>query len=581
MSYINGFKIYDLSNYECILINDIISFKNLFLEKLEKDYLIFDTLGNEYKKDDIYKIEIRKKDAEYLMYNSLDFKNNSIDDNLSKKELSDKILNILNIESLLNKYLTSKKNLIQKSFKVCKEIKENSINLREEDNDDLKNFEQYFSKISNDNEEINKYINMIKHSINQIRDLSPQYEENINSIEQMLNQTIIEIEKSIKCNLKGKPSYNTEDIKELKNVFTEYNSTIKDKISRIINSQELSFNLEKKINEILIYGEKINFYINLGEIPKLYDNFMKNKKEELKRRAYFKYIYNNINDYLNSILSEEFEIRKNFFKSNIQFTNNFKIEKKTIEILNRFLDIEQEKIDKEFSDKINGNNINDSCFLNNDENIKENIFFDEDILKKLDNLKKYLNDIKEVIYSKNKQPKNNNDFELNKIDKENNINDKFKVEIEEIKNNLRSPILTELNKKNILDIIENKIIKNLSNDDKNIDDKKTKVSIASNSFNNDIYESDIFMSGNIAMFNKNENNRNESIKISKFFINTYAKFLWFYNKIFDYLSLYIQNPETKLRKEEPITLNNCIVEILNENKLLKENFTKLKDCITN
>ena len=580
MSYINGFKIYDLSNYECILINDIISFKNLFLEKLEKDYLIFDTLGNEYKKDDIYKIEIRKKDAEYLMYNSLDFKNNSIDDNLSKKELSDKILNILNIESLLNKYLTSKKNLIQKSFKVCKEIKENSINLREEDNDDLKNFEQYFSKISNDNEEINKYINMIKHSINQIRDLSPQYEENINSIEQMLNQTIIEIEKSIKCNLKGKPSYNTEDIKELKNVFTEYNSTIKDKISRIINSQELSFNLEKKINEILIYGEKINFYINLGEIPKLYDNFMKNKKEELKRRAYFKYIYNNINDYLNSILSEEFEIRKNFFKSNIQFTNNFKIEKKTIEILNRFLDIEQEKIDKEFSDKINGNNINDSCFLNNDENIKENNF-DEDILKKLDNLKNYLNDIKEVIYSKNKQPKNNNDFELNKIDKENNINDKFKVEIEEIKNNLRSPILTELNKKNILDIIENKIIKNLSNDDKNIDDKKTKVSIASNSFNNDIYESDIFMSGNIAMFNKNENNRNESIKISKFFINTYTKFLWFYNKIFDYLSLYIQNPETKLRKEEPYTLNNCIVEILNENKLLKEKFTKLKDCITN
>ena len=582
MSFFNGFKINDLSSFDCTLIKDIISLKNLLLEKLEKNCLILDTQGNEYKKDDIDKIETRKKDLEFIIYNGIDFISNSLNDNLSKKELSDKILKILNIESVLNKYLTSKKDKIKQSFKVCQEIQENCIILKEIDNYDLNNFEQYFSKISKDNEEIKKYINMIKQSINQIKELSPTYKENIDKIENLLNQTIIEIEKSLNYNLKGKAHYNTEDINELQKVFSDYNSHIREKILKIINEQTLTFNLESKINEILIYAEKINFYINLGQIPKMYDNFKKNLEKELKRRIYFKNTFSKINDFLNSILSEEFEIRKKFFKENMEISKNFKIDKKTIEILNRLIDIEEEKVEKELNDKISGNNIiieNKSISPNNDdENIKEKIVFDEDILKTLDDLQNYLNGVRVILDPKNKSSKKEENIELNKPkisgEKLNDINDKFSKEIKEIKIHLSDVSVPPEKQKVILGVIENKIIKNLYNSDNNIYDKKKNVSL--NSFNNDINESDIFMSGNDVMFNKDAKNYNNlASKVIDYFINTYSKFLFFYNKVYEYL--YLENHSSKLKKEEPFTLNKCLVDILNENRSLREKIQKIQE----
>ena len=584
MSFFNGFKINDLSSFDCTLIKDIISLKNLLLEKLEKNCLILDTQGNEYKKDDIDKIEIRKKDLEFIIYNGIDFISNSLNDNLSKKELSDKILKILNIESVLNKYLTSKKDKIKQSFKVCQEIQENCIILKEIDNYDLNNFEQYFSKISKDNEEIKKYINMIKQSTNQIKELSPTYKENIDKIENLLNQTIIELEKSLNYNLKGKAHYNTEDINELQKVFSDYNSHIREKILKIINEQTLTFNLESKINEILIYAEKINFYINLGQIPKMYDNFKKNLEKELKRRIYFKNTFSKINDFLNSILSEEFEIRKKFFKENMEISKNFKIDKKTIEILNRLIDIEEEKVEKELNDKISGNNIiieNKSISPNNDdENIKEKIVFDEDILKTLDDLQNYLNGVRVILVPKNKSSKKEENIELNKPkisgEKLNDINDKFSKEIEEIKIHLSDVSVPREKQKVILGVIENKIIKNLYNSDNNIYDKKKNVSL--NSFNNDINESDIFMSGNDVMFNKDAKNYNNlASKVIDYFINTYSKFLFFYNKVYEYLYLYLENHSSKLKKEEPFTLNKCLVDILNENRSLREKIQKIQE----
>ena len=584
MSFFNGFKINDLSSFDCTLIKDIISLKNLLLEKLEKNCLILDTQGNEYKKDDIDKIETRKKDLEFIIYNGIDFISNSLNDNLSKKELSDKILKILNIESVLNKYLTSKKDKIKQSFKVCQEIQENCIILKEIDNYDLNNFEQYFSKISKDNEEIKKYINMIKQSINQIKELSPTYKENIDKIENLLNQTIIEIEKSLNYNLKGKAHYNTEDINELQKVFSDYNSHIREKILKIINEQTLTFNLESKINEILIYAEKINFYINLGQIPKMYDNFKKNLEKELKRRIYFKNTFSKINDFLNSILSEEFEIRKNFFKKNMEISKNFKIDKKTIEILNRLIDIEEEKVEKELNDKISGNNIiieNKSISPNNDdENIKEKIVFDEDILKTLDDLQNYLNGVRVILDPENKSSKKKENIELNKPkisgEKLNDINDKFSKEIKEIKIHLSDVSVPPEKQKVILGVIENKIIKNLYNSDNNIYDKKKNVSL--NSFNNDINESDIFMSGNDVMFNKDAKNYNNlASKVIDYFINTYSKFLFFYNKVYEYLYLYLENHSSKLKKEEPFTLNKCLVDILNENRSLREKIQKIQE----
>ena len=584
MSFFNGFKINDLSSFDCTLIKDIISLKNLLLEKLEKNCLILDTQGNEYKKDDIDKIETRKKDLEFIIYNGIDFISNSLNDNLSKKELSDKILKILNIESVLNKYLTSKKDKIKQSFKVCQEIQENCIILKEIDNYDLNNFEQYFSKISKDNEEIKKYINMIKQSINQIKELSPTYKENIDKIENLLNQTIIELEKSLNYNLKGKAHYNTEDINELQKVFSDYNSHIREKILKIINEQTLTFNLESKINEILIYAEKINFYINLGQIPKMYDNFKKNLEKELKRRIYFKNTFSKINDFLNSILSEEFEIRKKFFKENMEISKNFKIDKKTIEILNRLIDIEEEKVEKELNDKISGNNIiieNKSISPNNDdENIKEKIVFDEDILKTLDDLQNYLNGVRVILDPKNKSSKKEENIELNKPkisgEKLNDINDKFSKEIKEIKIHLSDVSVPPEKQKVILGVIENKIIKNLYNSDNNIYDKKKNVSL--NSFNNDINESDIFMSGNDVMFNKDAKNYNNlASKVIDYFINTYSKFLFFYNKVYEYLYLYLENHSSKLKKEEPFTLNKCLVDILNENRSLREKIQKIQE----
>lgn len=584
MSFFNGFKINDLSSFDCTLIKDIISLKNLLLEKLEKNCLILDTQGNEYKKDDIDKIETRKKDLEFIIYNGIDFISNSLNDNLSKKELSDKILKILNIESVLNKYLTSKKDKIKQSFKVCQEIQENCIILKEIDNYDLNNFEQYFSKISKDNEEIKKYINMIKQSINQIKELSPTYKENIDKIENLLNQTIIEIEKSLNYNLKGKAHYNTEDINELQKVFSDYNSHIREKILKIINEQTLTFNLESKINEILIYAEKINFYINLGQIPKMYDNFKKNLEKELKRRIYFKNTFSKINDFLNSILSEEFEIRKKFFKENMEISKNFKIDKKTIEILNRLIDIEEEKVEKELNDKISGNNIiieNKSISPNNDdENIKEKIVFDEDILKTLDDLQNYLNGVRVILDPENKSSKKEENIELNKPkisgEKLNDINDKFSKEIKEIKIHLSDVSVPPEKQKVILGVIENKIIKNLYNSDNNIYDKKKNVSL--NSFNNDINESDIFMSGNDVMFNKDAKNYNNlASKVIDYFINTYSKFLFFYNKVYEYLYLYLENHSSKLKKEEPFTLNKCLVDILNENRSLREKIQKIQE----
>ena len=584
MSFFNGFKINDLSSFDCTLIKDIISLKNLLLEKLEKNCLILDTQGNEYKKDDIDKIETRKKDLEFIIYNGIDFISNSLNDNLSKKELSDKILKILNIESVLNKYLTSKKDKIKQSFKVCQEIQENCIILKEIDNYDLNNFEQYFSKISKDNEEIKKYINMIKQSTNQIKELSPTYKENIDKIENLLNQTIIELEKSLNYNLKGKAHYNTEDINELQKVFSDYNSHIREKILKIINEQTLTFNLESKINEILIYAEKINFYINLGQIPKMYDNFKKNLEKELKRRIYFKNTFSKINDFLNSILSEEFKIRKKFFKENMEISKNFKIDKKTIEILNRLIDIEEEKVEKELNDKISGNNIiieNKSISPNNDdENIKEKIVFDEDILKTLDDLQNYLNGVRVILDPKNKSSKKEENIELNKPkisgEKLNDINDKFSKEIKEIKIHLSDVSVPPEKQKVILGVIENKIIKNLYNSDNNIYDKKKNVSL--NSFNNDINESDIFMSGNDVMFNKDAKNYNNlASKVIDYFINTYSKFLFFYNKVYEYLYLYLENHSSKLKKEEPFTLNKCLVDILNENRSLREKIQKIQE----
>lgn len=86
------------------------------------------------------------------------------------------------------------------------------------------------------------------------------------------------------------------------------------------------------------------------------------------------------------------------------------------------------------------------------------------------------------------------------------------------------------------------------------------------------------MSGNDVMFNKDAKNYNNlASKVIDYFINTYSKFLFFYNKVYEYLYLYLENHSSKLKKEEPFTLNKCLVDILNENRSLREKIQKIQE----
>ena len=604
-----SFIIYDSSKYEKTVFKEINMLKNALLEKLEQDYFIFDKSGHEYQKDNIQEIQIYKneKQLEFIIYNSTDF---TLKDSFSLNDIQNKILHQLEIERLLTSYLKSKKSILEKSFIICKEIMEKCNDLKENDGEELKNFENNFPE---NNEELKTYFKMIKHSMKQIQDLFPKYKDNIETIEQMYNQTIIGIDKIINLELKEKSNYNNEDYDELKKIFIKYNSDIKQKIAKIINNQQLTYNLESKINELLIYGEKINFYINLGEIPKLYDICKSKLEEELKRRSYFKYIYNQIIEFLDTnFIAKEFEQRKKFFESNLKLGPNTKMEKKTIDIINRIFDIEQIKIDEELKKKIKERDLNISgnkLMLDdsNDSNNNKNNF-DEYLLNNLNDLQKYLDGLLNIIYINNEKKENN---EKNDKDNNNNNNiniseekiknefyDKFKGEIEEIKKNLKNFFVPELNQQKILDIIENRIFKSLSNlnINNNTTNNNSQEQIQNNKNNNnlDLQKIDSFnelLGSQIGLsdFSCIKNIRNNNCKqinpqlISKYFIDTYSKFLWFYNKVYECLYIYITDPEKKyniqLIKEEPHLVNNCLVEILNENKKLKKKIKDIKKAM--
>ena len=599
-----SFIIYDSSNYEFKKFNDINMLKNLLLEKLEQDYFIFDNSGHEYQKDNMHEIQINKneKKLEFIIYNSNDF---TLKDSFQLKDIKDKILNQLEIEKILNSYLKSKKNILEKSFRICKEINEKCTDLKEDDGEELQNFEKNFPQ---NNEELKTYFKMIKNSNKQIQDLFPKYKDNIETIEQMYNQNIIDIDKIINFELKNETNYKMEDYDELKNNFIQYNSFIKKKIAKIIDNQQLTYNLESKINELLIYGEKINFYINLGEIPRLYYTCKSKLEEELKRRSYFNYIYNQIIEFLDTnFMAKEFEQRKKFFESNLKLGVNIKMEKKTIDIINRIFDIEQTKIDEELKKKIKEHDLNnlDNKLMSDDSNDSNNNKnnFDEYLLNNLNDLQKYLDGLLNIIYSNNKKKENNekNDKDNNNtninISQEkikNEFNDKFKGEIEEIKQNLKNFSVPELNQQTILDIIEHKIVKSLTNINNNTTTKNSQEQIQNNN-NNDLDLQKIdsyneFLGSQIGLGDLSYiNNRNNNCKqmnpqlISKYFIDTYSKFLWFYNKVYECLYIYITDPENKyniqLIKEEPHLVNNCLVEILNENKKLKKKIKDIKKAM--
>ena len=576
---------YIINTFENVIKKDITSFKDFLSEKFDKGYIVFDEFGNEYKKSNLNQIKInKKKKLEFILYNDYNFCSKSTNDTLSLKELQDKILIQCKIDDLLTKYLDSKQTMLKNTFNICNDINEKSENINIDD-DTLKKFEENFSRFS-ENKECKKYINLINQSNKRIETISPNYRESFEEVEKMYNQIMNKIVKISEYKFDGgKEHYNTKDISELRNMFNNYDSYFKNKISGIYNCLELIHNLESKLNELLIFAEKINFYINLSEIPTLYEKCKPKLKEELKRRSYFKNIYNKIIEFIQSnFIMKEMEERKKFIKTNCNLSEKTKTDKKTIEILNSLFDIEEEKINEDLKEKIKEYDItsiddNGTLDENTKNDSKEDLNFNEDIIKSINDLKNNLNSISDLIYSNNKGNILNNDIDLDRQNLRNGINrDKFKLEIEEIKKDLRSSSVPELKQKNILYIIENKIIGSLSNlnENNNIQNNNNNLNTNRLSENLDIslWQTELNRSSINDLQNK------DSQKLGQSFIDKYSKFLWFYYKVCEYLSIYFNNSEKSLdissQKEDPYLINNILIGILNENIKLKEKLNKIK-----
>ena len=550
MSNLNYFFIYDSLNYICEKFKDLNDFKMKFIEDNNKQFLLFDTLGKEYNQDTINFISADENNprAKYVIY----YYNNNQNYVFDERSAGDILLNQIEIDNILSKYLESKKSYLIQSKEVCDEILKRSEEFNE-DKDRINEFVDKYGKIFEKDKECKKYLDMINNSAKEIDNLSPKFKETMESdISMMYNEVINKIENIMKKELNGNPNVETFD--EKKKIFKGNDSIIKKKLLSIINSQELIYSVQKKMNETLIYGEKINFLLNLSEIPNIYALINKdNLKEEYKRRNKFNYLYEKIMHFIESdLICKEFEYRKNFIKKNFKFTNKMKIEKKTITILNKLIDFEAQQ-----------------HFIKDVELYKSNYELVDNLTKSIDELTEYLNNISEELFSKKKKDininKNKSESRL-KQDKNINNNNRYSEQLGEIKQIIRSSSLPEIKENKIISIIENKILR-INNDFKN------NISSNNNSSNDDLYLSNIDFNTSVNPSNQNVN------KIIQSFSDTYGKFLWFYEKVYNYLSIYNQRCDKKtveLNKDDPFSLNNYLIEILNENKLLKDKIRQIR-----
>ena len=551
MSSLNYYLLYDSSNYKEEKFVDLTELKNKFPIENNSQFLLLDMLGKEYSKDTINQIkeEANNQKNNFIIY----YYNKKHNCTFQESTADDIILNQLKIDTILSKYLEAKKTYLLQSKEVCDEILKRYEDFNE-DKGRIDDFIEKYGNIFKEDKECKKYIDMIKNSPKEIENLSPKFKESMeNDINTMYNEVKNKIENIMKIELRGNTNFKTFD--EKKKIFKEYDSNIKKKLLNIINNQELIFSFQKKMNEILIYGEKINFLLNLSEIPNIYNEINKdNLKEEYKRRNKFNYLYEKIMHFIESdLICKEFEYRKNFIKKNFKLTNKMKIEKKTITIINKLIDFEAQQL-----------------FNKDLELFKSNYQLVDDLTKSIDDLTEYLNKIADDIFSKKKKDININnkiksESSLNKDEKMNN-NNKYADQFGEIKKVIRSSSQTEFKEKEIISIIENKILRINS-------DFKNNLSLNKNTSIDDLYISNMD-------FNSNSNDLNQNInKVIQSFSDTYGKFLWFYEKVFNYLSIYRQRCDTKnveLNKDDPFSVNSYLIEILNENKSLKDKIKQIR-----
>ena len=554
MSYLNIFPLYISQKYQLINFKNISEFKNYFIhQENNKPFIILNSLGKEYNQDSISQIKLEEKNqgAEYLIH----YYDDKMKYNINEESVDNIYLNQMEIDKILTSYLDSKKSSLLKSKEICDEILK-----RSEDLDDVKDrinefIDKYGQEFEND---CKKYFDMIENSPKEINILLPKFKENMENYSNMYDEVMKQIENIIKNEIKVDPS------EEKKNIIKENDLNIKPKLLNIIKSQELFYIIEKRMNELLINGEKINFLLNLTEIPNIYNTINKEKLvEEYKRRNKFNNIYDIIMQFIETdLIANEFESRKKFIKENFKFPNKMKIEKNTITILNKFIDCEAQRL-----------SFNESELFKSKANV---------LNKSIDELTEYLKKISSDLFSKKKKNLNmdnkiNSELILNrKINLINNdSNNKDKYSEEELKQIIRSSSIPQFSQNKIIDMIEKEkknSINNLNINNKastNDESGKAQINI---SLINDSFSNSINNSTNI---NANIN------KIVSSFSDIYGKFLWFYEKVFNYLTAYkIKCGDDKngiaLVKDDPFSLNSYLIEILNENLFLKGKIEDIK-----
>ena len=554
MSYLNIFPLYISQKYQLINFKNISEFKNYFIhQENNKPFIILNSLGKEYNQDSISQIKLEEKNqgAEYLIH----YYDDKMKYNINEESVDNIYLNQMEIDKILTSYLDSKKSSLLKSKEICDEILK-----RSEDLDDVKDrinefIDKYGQEFEND---CKKYFDMIENSPKEINILLPKFKENMENYSNMYDEVMKQIENIIKNEIKVDPS------EEKKNIIKENDLNIKPKLLNIIKSQELFYIIEKRMNELLINGEKINFLLNLTEIPNIYNTINKEKLvEEYKRRNKFNNIYDIIMQFIETdLIANEFESRKKFIKENFKFPNKMKIEKNTITILNKFIDCEAQRL-----------SFNESELFKSKANV---------LNKSIDELTEYLKKISSDLFSKKKKNLNmdnkiNSELLLNrKINLINNdSNNKDKYSEEELKQIIRSSSIPQFSQNKIIDMIEKEkknSINNLNiNNKASTNDESGKpqinISLINDSFSNSI---------------NNSTNINANInKIVSSFSDIYGKFLWFYEKVFNYLTAYkIKCGDDKngiaLVKDDPFSLNSYLIEILNENLFLKGKIEDIK-----
>ena len=547
MSSLNYYRIYNPSNYKSESFKDFTKFKS-FLLKNNNRFILLDTQGNEYNRESINQIaQNQNSKKNYIIYY---FKN---DEGCSffENTANDILLNQIEIDKILSEYVESKNTYLIKTKEVCDEILKRYEDFKE-NKERINDFVDNYGSIFEKDNDCKKYIDMIKNSPKEIEDLSPKFKEIIESeINAMLNEVSNKIQNIMKIEIKI--GEQPKKFEEKRYIFEQSDKKIKEKLLNIINNQELINNMEKKMNEVLLYGEKINFLLNLSEIPNIYYEINKDSlKEEYKRRNQFNYLLDKIIIFGNELKSREYEIRKKFIQKNIKNSNKIKMEKMSISILNKLIDFEAQQL-----------------FLSQTELCKSNYNLTDDLVKSIDELTEYLNKISEELFSKKKKDININNKNKSNSSLNENINI-FSEPLGEIKELLKNSSISELKQSKIFNIIEKKIIN--QNQENQIKDT---FQINTNS-NDELYLSTFSHSG-----------ENEPIKqpqainkLISLFSETYGKFLWFYEKVYNYLLIYNQKNENKnveLNKEDPYSVNSYLIEILNENKLLKDKINQIKD----